>query len=138
LRNPTIFTRIIEIDQEILSVRTLKGRGELNKKNTSFINRLEIVLTVGSPHPALSPNYGGEGKGEGASGRQYKYETINMSDKSAVVRDFAKPLFMAGGRKGVQKMASNFIFLFLISEIRRVLYSWKKSSSVAHSSFCRR
>jgi hypothetical protein len=43
-----------------------------------FINRLEIVLTMGSPStPPSPPIVGGEGKGEGASGCQNKYETIN-------------------------------------------------------------
>jgi hypothetical protein len=40
------------------------------------INRLEIVLTMGSPSPRPLPQLWGRGRGEGASGCQYKYETI--------------------------------------------------------------
>jgi len=58
------------------------------------INRLKIVLTVGSPHPALSPRFGGEGWGEGAYACPYKYETLNKRKKKALgalreVRDLA-------------------------------------------------
>ena len=58
------------------------------------INRLKIVLTVGSPHPALSPRFGGEGWGEGAYACPDKYETLNKRKKKALgalreVRDLA-------------------------------------------------